>query len=104
MDPQFIIDRVEEIKTNNNERMDRLEKNLTAHLDICRENCISRMSYIETDVRLAHKRLNDHKSVIECLTAHKNKELGFRKAIYFGMTVMTIIIAVIAVWVSIIKP
>lgn len=77
------------------DRMDTMESNLKEHIGMCQQVCNTKLAHVETVANKAHTRLDNLKVPIECLTAHKNKELGFRRAIYVGMTCITIVVAIL---------
>ncbi len=99
-DSQFIIDRIDTMDSNINQRMDVMESNMKDHLKMCRDQCGTRLTYVETETTKLHERLNDHKKSIECLCKHKNETEGWRKGTTFYMAVITIIIAVLGLLIA----
>lgn len=63
-----------------------------AHFMDCREICVTKINIAETSANKAHERLDRQKETLECLAAHKNSEVGFRRAISLGMAVITIVL------------
>ncbi len=97
MEPQFIIDRIDTMDTNINQRMDTMESNMKDHLKMCQELCGTRLTHAESEITKLHQRLNNHAKSIDCVCKFKNEGEGFRKATRFYMSIMTIIIAGLAV-------
>jgi len=70
------------------------------HFISCRELCVTRISSVISDTNKAHERLNKQKETIECLTAHKNKDLGFRRAFSILLTVLSLLLGYLGLNVS----
>lgn len=77
-------------------RFKSLEKSIEIHFTGCKELCVVRIDVALDKADRAHRRLDDHKKSIECLNAHKNTELGFRRAVTFGIGLIALVVTILS--------
>jgi outer membrane murein-binding lipoprotein Lpp len=75
-----------------NDKLNEFYTRMGAHFADCRELCLTKINVADATANKAHERLDRQKESIECLDGFKNSEQGFRRAISFGMAVITIVL------------
>ena len=87
--------RIDALETAFELRINALSTRMDDHFSGCRELCLTRLKAVDISTEKAHERLDKQKTAIECLTAHKNREVGFRKAISVVIGVISVLVGIL---------
>ena len=93
----FIYKRIDERFEQLDERMTEKFGAYGQRLNDCRALSNEKLDAITEKIDKEHQRLDNQRDSIKCLDAHKNKDMGFQRAVSVMITVLTLVIAFLGV-------
>lgn len=94
---EHVNERMDLMQIRINERFEMIDKRIQDQFSSCQRLCFEKVSYIDQKSEKAHNRLDKQKESLECLFEHKNKDLGYRRAVSVALG----IIALFLTWIGI---